>query len=223
MKLVDLVPLQEIDFKNQDQFDKYNKQHKLRPDTKVTIAGNVTTAGKAAQVSQSPKGASVFGSDRPISVFDTPKKSNGGGTSVFDQEPLKTKDFGGPGSLSKALYGDPNKEPDVVAKPVGNADLSKFPYADKNWFTKGHAVIGTMYDDNLTIVDLQNLFKAKGYGDVTDKTLAGMVADYNDDEDMQDRFKDRGMNKRKFLARIKDLNSQLQSSSTQLKSLLPKS
>ena len=49
MKLVDLIPLKEIDFTNQKAFDAYNQKHQLRPDTKVTIAGKVTTAGKAAQ------------------------------------------------------------------------------------------------------------------------------------------------------------------------------
>jgi hypothetical protein len=61
MKLVNLIPLKEIDFRNQDAFDSYHKQHKLRPDTKVTIAGKTTTAGKAAQSSEPVKGTSVFG------------------------------------------------------------------------------------------------------------------------------------------------------------------
>jgi hypothetical protein len=69
MKLVNLVPLKEIDFRNQDQFDAYIKQHELRPATKVTIAGKVTTAGKAAQNSEPAKGASVFGKDKGSSVF----------------------------------------------------------------------------------------------------------------------------------------------------------
>ena len=61
MKLVDLIPLQEIDFPNQRAFDQYNKVHKLRPDTKVTVAGRVTTAGRASQNSPTPvKGTSVF-------------------------------------------------------------------------------------------------------------------------------------------------------------------
>jgi hypothetical protein len=69
MKLVNLIPLHEIDFKNQDAFDSYQKQHKLRPDTKVTIAGKVTTAGKASQASNPTKGASVFGKNSGASVF----------------------------------------------------------------------------------------------------------------------------------------------------------
>lgn len=75
MKLVNLVPLKEIDFRNQNQFDDYIKQHELRPDTKVTIAGKVTTAGKAAKNSEPVKGTSVFGKDKGGSVFksNTPK------------------------------------------------------------------------------------------------------------------------------------------------------
>jgi hypothetical protein len=60
MKLVNLIPLQEIDFASQKGFDAYNKAHKLRPDTKVTIAGKTTTAGQAAKV----KGTSVFDKDK---------------------------------------------------------------------------------------------------------------------------------------------------------------
>ena len=66
MKLIDLIPLKEIDFRNQDQFDDYTKQHSLRPDTKVTIAGKVTTAGQAAKV----KGTSVFGGTKEKSITD---------------------------------------------------------------------------------------------------------------------------------------------------------
>jgi hypothetical protein len=64
MRLINLIPLQEIDFPNQRAFDSYNKVHKLRPDTKVVVAGRVTTAGRASQNSPSPvKGTSVFGGD----------------------------------------------------------------------------------------------------------------------------------------------------------------
>jgi hypothetical protein len=69
MKLINLIPLKEIDFRNQDQFDDYNKKHKLRPDTKVTIDGKPTTAGQAAKNSEPAKGTSVFGKDSGGSVF----------------------------------------------------------------------------------------------------------------------------------------------------------
>jgi len=63
MRLINLMPLNEIDFPNQRAFDDYNKIHKLRPDTKVTVAGRVTTAGRAAQNSKPVKGTSIFSKD----------------------------------------------------------------------------------------------------------------------------------------------------------------
>lgn len=66
MKLKDLLPINEIEFRNQKEFDKYTKQHKLRPDTKVKIAGKTTTAGQAAKNSKPVGGSPVFGT--------TPKK-----------------------------------------------------------------------------------------------------------------------------------------------------
>jgi len=56
MKLINLIPLQEIEFSTQKAFDTYSKAHKLRPDTKVKIAGKNTTAGQASKI----KGTSVF-------------------------------------------------------------------------------------------------------------------------------------------------------------------
>ena len=70
MKLINLIPLREIDFRNQDAFDAYEKQHTLRPDTKVTIAGKTTTAGQAAQKSTPVKGTSVFGGAKDKSITD---------------------------------------------------------------------------------------------------------------------------------------------------------
>ena len=63
MKLVNLIPIKEIDFPSQKAFDAYNKQHDLRPTTKVKIAGKTTTAGKAAEKSTNIKGTPVFGND----------------------------------------------------------------------------------------------------------------------------------------------------------------
>ena len=64
MKLINLIPLKEIDFPSQGAFDTYSKAHKLRPDTKVKIAGKTTTAGQATKV----KGTSVFGGDKTPST-----------------------------------------------------------------------------------------------------------------------------------------------------------
>jgi hypothetical protein len=65
MRLINLIPLHEIDFPSQAAFDRYNKQHKLRPDTKVVVAGRVTTAGRASKVG----GTSVFGNDDKLKKY----------------------------------------------------------------------------------------------------------------------------------------------------------
>ena len=88
MKLVNLIPLKEIDFKNQDQFDAYIKQHELRPSTKVTIAGKVTTAGQAAKNSEPVKGSSVFGKDSGGSVFG----KTGGASAKSDKTASASKE-----------------------------------------------------------------------------------------------------------------------------------
>jgi hypothetical protein len=41
--------LNELEFSHQASFDAYKKTHKMRPDTKVKIAGKDTTAGKASK------------------------------------------------------------------------------------------------------------------------------------------------------------------------------
>lgn len=74
IRLIDALLLKEIDFPNQKSFDAYAKKHKLRPDTKVKIAGKLTTAGKAAQQSGDIKGKNVFGKDKGEKVFSD--KSN---------------------------------------------------------------------------------------------------------------------------------------------------
>ena len=65
MRLINLIPLHEIDFPSQAAFDTYNKNHKLRPDTKVVVAGRVTTAGRASKVG----GTSVFGNDDKLKKY----------------------------------------------------------------------------------------------------------------------------------------------------------
>lgn len=104
MKLVNLIPLKEIDFRNQDAFDAYTKQHDLRPDTKVKIAGKTTTAGQAASKSKEPaiKGNDVFGKDGGSKVFGSKKRydvtfgdaGSGAAKAIYDKEFQKQKQSG---------------------------------------------------------------------------------------------------------------------------------
>ncbi|MFZ9376939.1 MAG: hypothetical protein ACO25K_07420, partial [Candidatus Fonsibacter ubiquis] len=59
--------LQELEFGTQAAFDTYKKNHKMRPDTKVKIAGKETTAGAASKKSAPVKGKSVFGDKKAAS------------------------------------------------------------------------------------------------------------------------------------------------------------
>jgi uncharacterized membrane protein YgcG len=81
--LVDLIPLkerkfikthlQELEFTHQASFDAYKKTHKMRPDTKVTIAGKETNAGEASKEPGMLKklGAKLFG--KPEAPIEMPK------------------------------------------------------------------------------------------------------------------------------------------------------
>ena len=58
-----LEQLNELEFGTQKAFDSYQKQHDLRGDTKVTVAGKKMSVSQAAKQSKDPaiKGTSVFG------------------------------------------------------------------------------------------------------------------------------------------------------------------
>jgi hypothetical protein len=104
MKLVNLIPLKEIDFKNQDQFDDYQKKHNLRPDTKVTIDGKPQTVAQATKNSEPVKGSSVFGKDKGGSVF----AKTGGASAKSDKAP-KTKEISNDDVEALTSYKDFNK------------------------------------------------------------------------------------------------------------------
>jgi hypothetical protein len=62
---IKLTPLlNELDFRSQAAFDKYNSTHKVRNSTKVTIAGKTTTAGEAEKkTKKKQKPNDMFGGD----------------------------------------------------------------------------------------------------------------------------------------------------------------
>ena len=115
MKLVDLIPLKEIDFTNQKAFDAYNQKHQLRPDTKVTIAGKVTTAGKAAQKSAPVKGTSVFG-NKPTNT----NKSKYDDKSYWKVDKRQTNLDGDWGEDSQFTADSLSKVEDAITDEFGN-------------------------------------------------------------------------------------------------------
>ncbi len=133
MRLVDLMPLQEIDFPNQRAFDQYNKIHKLRPDTEVTVAGRKTTAGRAALNSEPVKGTSVFGnddSDIHPKLKDLYKQQFG----VEPEEPKEEEPFAGGSNVL-------DRVPELL--PIGSGFTHK---------KTGHDIIVKGYKDNHMLV-----------------------------------------------------------------------
>jgi len=64
--------LNELEFDTHQAFDNYTQAHKLRPDTKVKVAGQVKTVAQAKKDADAVKGTPVFGT--PPSA---PKKDRG--------------------------------------------------------------------------------------------------------------------------------------------------
>jgi hypothetical protein len=132
MRLVDLMPLQEIDFPNQRAFDQYNKIHKLRPDTEVTVAGRKTTAGRAALNTKPTGGSNVFdkGDDIDPQLKALYKQQFG----VEPDEPKEEEPFvGGSNVLDRV--------PELL--PIGSGFTHK---------KTGHDIIVKGYKDNHMLV-----------------------------------------------------------------------
>jgi hypothetical protein len=159
MRLVDLMPLNEIDFPNQRAFDDYNRIHKLRPDTKVSVAGRVTTAGRAAQNSKPVKGTSIFSKDaekNAQSALANDKESPFKVTYVDDKgntqiaNTFKSKDDAdnyashfSPSSQVKVVSADDNKSAEAPQKLVF-PDAKKKDASSEEPFEGGVDVIDTV-------------------------------------------------------------------------------
>jgi hypothetical protein len=101
--------LNELDFGSQKAFDSYQKQHDLRGDTEVTVAGKKMSVSQAVKQSQDStiKGSSVFGNNKGGQVFGN-KSDDGGGIMG------KIKDFVGSKGFKFGAR-RPNEKEDKVA------------------------------------------------------------------------------------------------------------
>ena len=105
--------LQELEFTHQASFDAYRKNHKMRPDTKVKIAGKETTVKDASKEKSLLQkiGAKLFGkSEEPVSM---PK-------------PLDSKN-----PLNKSKIYDPKRGSSItIGKALDNPERYKHLAAD---------------------------------------------------------------------------------------------
>ena len=164
MKLVDLIPLQEIDFPNQKAFDAYNKQHKLRPSTKVNIAGKQTTAGAAAQKSTSTKGSNIFGGDgiKKASTSSIPKAQPGSFLDTFEKL--------NPGYNANKTLTDFSKESEKdLTDKEDRADHKRYVKDATNWFKKMATAKPTVKVGDLVKVNMKSIGQ-EGIGKIVKPT-----------------------------------------------------
>ncbi len=131
MKLLNLIPLHEIDFPTQTAFDTYSKAHKLRPDTKVKIAGKNTTAGQASQV----KGTSVFGNK--TTKVTTPKSN------------VSKYDASGETDYFEEYEQLPDNIKDLMDKHFGSGD-DEYDYKELESIQKDFEANGWTFDFDLS-------------------------------------------------------------------------
>jgi hypothetical protein len=105
--------LNELDFGSQKAFDSYQKQHDMRGDTKVTVAGKKMSVSQAKDQSKDPdvKGSAVFGKGKGGEVFGNDKKVN--------TTPKSTEDI-------KAFYKKTRKLTDDNNHSEAAIELAKF-------------------------------------------------------------------------------------------------
>ena len=166
MRLINLIPLHEIDFRNQAAFDTYNKQHKLRPDTKVNIAGKNTTAGQAAQSSTPVKGTSVFGGDdkEKSDASPIPKAKPGSFLDAFQKI--------NPGYDANKTLADFSKESeadldDTDSDPEDRADHEAYVKSSTEWFKKMANAKPTVKPGDLVKVNMKSTGK-EGIGKIVE-------------------------------------------------------
>ena len=165
MRLINLTPLHEIDFPSQAAFDTYSKNHKLRPDTKVNIAGKNTTAGKAAQSSTPVKGTSVFGGDKEkTSTSPIPKAQPGSFLDAFQKL--------NPGYDANKTLADFSKESeadlyDTDSDTEDIADHEAYVKSATDWFNKVATAKPTVKPGDLVKVNMKSTGK-EGIGKIVE-------------------------------------------------------
>jgi hypothetical protein len=124
--------LTELEFGTQKAFDAYQKQHDMRGDTQVTVAGKKMSVTQAAKQSsdKAVKGSSVFGNSK--------------GGQVFGKKDYSVE-FGDAGSdYAFSLY---KKERDKAHK--SGADMTKFPdFGSGAWDSMHSDMIKTAAEKN---------------------------------------------------------------------------
>lgn len=120
--------LNELEFGTQKAFDSYQKQHDMRGDTEVTVAGKKMSVKQAVKQSgdKALKGSPVFGNNKGGEVFG--KKSNTAKTDWNDDDSVRKLDSKVQSTLNK-----------VIGSNGGYTNVNSAGYIEYNLETKNGA------------------------------------------------------------------------------------
>jgi len=195
--------LNELTFRNQAAFDKYNSAHKLRNSTKVTIDGKETTAGQAEKKTKKKKKPNdMFGgdyakdrgndspkADKKMGILDTLKGllfgKPGGDTGMDKSDEPSTNDTK-PTDIPKAEK--PNKDDAKPKKPKKTDSTRRTPwkrepgapYAEDDKFWNDRFLAGDKVAGQIATEEDFNMYRsAKIQVSLTDWFKAKDKKDFN--------------------------------------------
>ena len=180
-----LKNLNELDFKNKAALQKYASQHKIKPDTKVTVGGEETTAGEQLPDNFNKDGEYIIEPEK------APKKNKD-----LDQD-IQTEDEFNEGKLSEDGVSDEdfekNKKIVPVDEPMSLEELESIlpkplPFP-KKYVKVLHRLLNTKNKGKITISDFTD---AAGGGTLesTAGEIVSMIGMSIDDEEQANKFFD---------------------------------
>jgi len=148
-----LQQLNELDFGSQKAFDSYQKQHDMRGDTQVTVAGKKMSVSQAAKQSKDPaiKGSSVFGNNKGGEVFGSKAQKPASDHKAMVKNILKNTEFDESGAykLSDSWVTNPIMDGLKSGTSKVNKELSdKLKNKEKGTYIQTHEMGGNILFNN---------------------------------------------------------------------------
>lgn len=161
-----LEQLNELEFGTQKAFDSYQKQHDLRGDTEVTVAGKKMSVKQAVKQSKDSelKGSPVFGNDKGGEVFG--KKSTGTASNdSFAKKMEKLNPGWNKKAVMKAIENEYEKD-----NPFDKEDHDEYMKDAEEWFDKMEKTKPTVKVGDTLKVKAMSLGGKEVYGRIKKET-----------------------------------------------------
>ena len=147
-----LSQLNELDFGSQKAFDSYQKQHDLRGDTQVTVAGKKMSVSQAVKQSKDSelKGSPVFGNNKGGEVFGKSKSQKPAPDhKAMVKNILKNTDFDEAGAYKLSEVGDDMIDGLGSGDSKVNSELiDKLKNKEKGTYIQTHEMGGNILFNN---------------------------------------------------------------------------